>query len=91
MTSKFTTGQSIFVPFWVVMGYYTVVPPQPFIKATIVEYEPPLDNYSLDLGPMVVDGIPSEYLIPEDELEHWANKIAEWFKSYKCSTTPTTA
>jgi hypothetical protein len=87
-------GNEVFIPFWIVLESLDVAPPDPFIRCTILSLGPrlvqsptgPIEYMACDLElgkpNLVAQGIPVQYLIVRSELQLWANRIGDWFKSY---------
>lgn len=91
--SQFTPGDNAYVPFWVLLEFIDIAPPDPFIKGRIVSInlrrmnspdgQVQLLACDFEIKPdLIASGIPLEYLIPEDELCAWADRIGDWFKNY---------
>lgn len=90
----FKPNDEVYIPFWVVLQFLDVTPPDPFIKCRILTlgtstFQSPAGEIEyaacdLELGKpgLIADGIPIEYLIQPDHLKHWAHEIAEWFRKY---------
>jgi hypothetical protein len=99
MTSSLKIGDKVYVPFWVVLEYFDVTPPDPFIECVVLNLEKATkispngsvsyDTCDLELGKsgLIAPEIPSEYVIVPDQLDYWANKIADWIKNHRCSHT----
>ena len=94
MTSH-KVGDTVFVPFWVVLEYYDVTPPDPFVKGLILntyhkntineDAQATVEVCDLGLGKsnLIAYSVPVSYLIRRAELSHWINSISDWFKNYK--------
>ncbi len=88
-------GDTAYIPFWTVLEYYDITPPDPFIKCQITNlYKRPMrrtqETIEVDLCDLSMgkDGlnayeIPTTYLISKSELSDWSLKIANWFTSFK--------
>lgn len=94
-TTSIEVGTKHFVPFWVLLEYLDVTPPNPFIEVEVVSLdskygtspEGPVEILCCDLmcdgkRQLVAHNIPAEYLIAPENLKEWANKIADWFRDY---------
>ncbi len=86
-------GDDVYVPFWVLLEFLDTTPPDPFVKGKVVSVgirrmNSPTGQIQFmacdfEIKPdLIAPGIPTEYLIPEAELRAWADKIADWFRSY---------
>lgn len=89
-------GDNVYIPFWVILEYLGVTPPDPFIKCKVLKiYESktvdtgePVSVCDLQTENATIDTIPISYLIKPEDLQAWAEKIANWFKEFpaKAST-----
>lgn len=93
MTSH-NCGDIAYVPFWVLLEFLDITPPDPFVKVTITSIG--IRNYNSPNGPIAQNvcdlelkpgltaiAVPAEFLIKESDLAQWAKNIADWFLSYK--------
>lgn len=83
-----------YVPFWIVLEYLDVAPPDPFIECSIISKKDKSFNgpngsivrnlCDIHLGKdgLIAYGVPYEYLINQTDLNQWAYKIADWFIAY---------
>lgn len=89
----FVPGDEAYVPFWVLLEFLDTTPPDPFVKGKVLSVglrrlNSPQGQVQFlacdfEMKPdLVAPGIPVEYLVAESELQAWADKIADWFKSY---------
>lgn len=90
---KWQIGQEAFVPFWIIIDHVDVSITDSFVKVKVLSeslrhMNSPTGTIQLpacdiEIRPgLVANSIPSDYLISLDQLPMWAEKIAEWFKSY---------
>lgn len=90
----FTPGQLAYVPFWVLLEFLDATPPDPFVCGTILSINLRRVNSptgqqqfmacDFEIKPdLVAPGIPIDYLIAQEDLNAWAEKIADWFKNYR--------
>lgn len=95
MTSdNIVSGSVIYVPFWILLEYLDISPPDPFIKCTVITigrktlHSPngPVDGIvcDLDLGKdgLIAYSIPLDYVIQRKDLGEWAERISKWFSSF---------
>lgn len=95
-TISLKVGDRAYVPFWVVLEFLDVTPPDPFVSGKIVGLG--LRHLNSPSGPiqltacdfeikpgLVAPGLPADYLIGPAELKDWAHKIATWFMSYQAN------
>jgi len=94
-----TPGTTVYVPFWIVLEYLDVSPPEPFIKSTVITIgrkilqspTGPIDGIVCDLGlgkdGLVAYSIPLDYVIRKEELQSWAERIAKWFADFPSTET----
>lgn len=87
-------GIIVYIPFWIVQEYLDISPPDPFIKGTVITVgrkvlqspDGPVDGLVCDLdlgkGGLVAYSIPVGYVITEDQLGEWAERIAKWFSDF---------
>jgi hypothetical protein len=87
-------GDTVYVPFWVVLDCLDTSPPSPFLKCKVLTTGERVLNSptgtvigrvcDIELGKegLVANAIPQEYLILPNELNDWATKIAKWFSDY---------
>ena len=99
MTSpKLAISDVVFVPFWVIIDYLDASPPAPFIKCEIVAMyiktmQSPTGAVSTEVCDLKIkEGLiaftlPSDYLIQSKDLDAWAEKISNWFKTYPQTIT----
>jgi len=84
---------SVYVPFWVVLNYLDSAKYDPFIKCAILKsYRVPIMTddgeqmiavVDLEIKPnLIAEAVPDRYLIQDDELQDWANKIGNWIKNF---------
>ena len=90
-------GDEFYVPFWIVLPFLDVAPPDPFIKMIIIEKkwniavssEGPVETLCCDLKcskqHIIANDIPASYLIKLSDIGEWANKIADWFRNFPIS------
>lgn len=89
------TSRKVFVPFWVVLEYLDSAQYPPFIECTVLkEYEAKSEIQALqgeesiikmsllEIKEHLTAEIPTTYTIEENELENWANKLADWIKDF---------
>lgn len=96
MTSpKLSVGNEYYIPFWVILEYLDTAPPDPFIKVKVlsintmsaISNSASIQVECCDLicnnkQQLIAYNIPSEYLINQDDLDEWAQKISDWFLNY---------
>jgi hypothetical protein len=94
MTSKHEVGQTVHIPFWLVLDLLDASPHQAFCKGTVAalrteEHNGPsgpvqVEVADVNLGKPGLDvtGIQVDNLLRDDELEEWARNIAAWFLAY---------
>jgi len=87
-----------YVPFWILLDYLDSSPQQPFIEVSIVNKKEQnsitpdgikkveccdllIKKYNDSVNIMAYN-VPLDYLIKEDELKEWSEKIAKWFIDY---------
>jgi|CXWL01.1.fsa_nt_gi hypothetical protein len=86
-------GMSVYVPFWVIQEYLDISPPDAFVKCEILKLyrrvaDSPTGHVAYDACDLKIKqdltafAIPQDYIIILDNLVEWANKIADWFKTY---------
>lgn len=87
-------GATVFVPFWILLEYLDITPPDPFLRCVILNiyrrsYSSNNGNVTslacdLDLGKdgLIAYAIPVDYLIKPSELVTWAERISNWFLEY---------
>ena len=89
-------GTKYFVPFWILLEFLDTAPPDPFIEVEILSIDHRFANSPV--GPigvrccsliidnkqhLIANNIPVQYLIAKDDLKEWADKIANWFSSFR--------
>ncbi len=92
-TISLKPGDLAYVPFWVVLEFLDSTPSDPFVAGKILSLN--LRHTKSPDGPtkflacdfeikpdLVAPGLPVDYLITLDSLREWADKIADWFKTY---------
>lgn len=89
-----TIGTIVYVPFWIVLEYLDISPPDPFIKCTVMSvgrktlHSPsgPVDGVVCDLNlgkdGLVAYSIPLDYVIQRKDLDEWAVRISKWFSDF---------
>ncbi len=93
-TISIKVGDTVFIPFWIVLEFLDAAPPDPFVKCQVINIGPRRANSpngtieyvacDLELGKkdLIANAIPADYLIEPSNLKEWAERIANWFKSY---------
>lgn len=94
-TLQVEIGAKYYVPFWVLLEFLDTSPPDPFVQVEVLSIETkyatgpegpaevPCCNLMCDgKQQLVAHNIPAEYLIAPDNLQEWANKIADWFREF---------
>lgn len=94
-TISIEVGTKYYIPFWVLLEYLDAAPPNPFIEVEVISLDTkygsnpdgPVEVPCCDLRcdgkrQLIAHGIPTEYLIEQTDLKEWANKIADWFRSF---------
>lgn len=86
-------GDEFYIPFWIILQFLDAAPPDPFIKVTIAEKkwnngvspDGPVEVLCCDLRcprNIFANDIPAHYLIKPNNLQEWANRIADWFRDF---------
>jgi hypothetical protein len=88
-------GSTYYVPFWVLLEFLDVSPPDPFVKVEVLTTETkvagspkgPVEVLCCDLRcdskkQLIAHNIPAQYLIAPENLREWANRIADWFRDF---------
>lgn len=93
---KSIVGHTYYLPFWVLLDFINVSPPDPFIEVEILDV-----RYANAQGPkgfvrvivcdvkcnnkeqLIAQNIPIDYLIRSREVQAWSNKIANWFLEFQ--------
>lgn len=84
-------GSVAYIPFWVVLEYLDVSPPDPFVRCTILAIHEKCSGPDAKIiqycdlqikTDLVAYSIPLSYLIAADQLRQWADKIGQWFIDY---------
>jgi hypothetical protein len=87
-------GDRFYVPFWIILQFLDVVPPDPFIEVIVDDTK--WHNATTPDGRtnvlvcdlkcikphVMASGIPASYLIKPEELGQWADDIGAWFSAY---------
>ena len=94
-TSQVEIGARYYLPFWVLLEFLDVTPPDPFVLVEVLSIEPkfgttpngpteiPCCNLMCDgKKQLVAHNIPIEFLIAPEDLRKWANDIADWFREF---------
>ena len=93
-TISHNTGDVVYVPFWIVLEYLDIEPPDPFVECIIIaigermshSVDGPIKRTVCDLrlgkDNLIAYAVPANYLILLHDLNEWATKIGNWFKDY---------
>lgn len=96
MVDKATIGSTYYLPFWILLEFLDATPPDPFVSVRIVNmYQMSSMNDGqkttiecCDLiinnkSDLTANNIPIQFLIHQEDLQSWAEKISNWFLNYK--------
>lgn len=94
--SDVSVGSVYYIPFWIVLEFLDAAPPDPFVKAEVINIhdmsalndDTPIRVKCCDIiiggkSGLIANNIPTEYLIKPIELPEWAERIANWFREFK--------
>ena len=88
---EFVNGDEVWVPFWVLLEFLDNSPPDPFVKCKIVDIQrsktfgdEAIATCDLEIKKdLMANTIPLSYLIDAENLNHWADKIGQWFINFR--------
>jgi hypothetical protein len=92
---EFVNGDEVWVPFWVLLEFLDNSPPDPFVKCKIVDIQrnktfgegyvdEAIITCDLEIKKdLIANTIPLSYLIDTENLNHWADKIGQWFINFR--------
>lgn len=88
ISKNLTVGDTVYVPFWVVLEYLDNTPPDAFVSCQIINKgvrsfnngDIQIEACDLEIKEgLVAYTIPVDHILSKNELPDWANKIAQWF------------
>lgn len=93
MTSQpIVIGDIVYVPFWTILDSIDNAQYDAFQRATVVGMgikrlngtsgPVQFEYYDIEIKPNLYASVPANHVIPEHDLEVWAERIGSWFAGY---------